>query len=250
MGSPQAPGESRLLMVSAGLFPFSPVQHRPQIDTLIMMKSVSIPYSDRRHAGRALAGALEHYRGTQGLLILGLPRGGIPVAYEVAQALQAPLDVFVVRKLGVPGQKELAMGAIASGGTMVLNEKVLTSLRDTERAVETVKAMELMELERREQLYRGDRPFPDLKGRPVILIDDGLATGATMRAALRALEPLEPSRRVMAVPVAAPSTAASFSEECDEVVCPALPPDFRAVGQFYDRFDQTTDDEVHEYLAG
>jgi len=214
-----------------------------------MNESVTLPYTDRRQAGRELGRALKHYRGTPDLLVLGLPRGGIPVAYEVAAALNAPLEVFVVRKLGVPGHEELAMGALASGGTTVLNEEVIQSLHDPERAIETVKPIEWKELERRERLYRGARPFPDLNERPVILVDDGLATGATMRAALRALQPLGPSRRVMAVPVAAPSTAAAFSEECDEVVCPALPPGFRAVGQFYDYFDQTTDDEVHELLA-
>ena len=206
-------------------------------------------YQDRTEAGRLLAERLAKYKNRPDVVILALPRGGVPVAYEVAQALNAPLDVFVVRKLGVPGQEELAMGAIASGGVRVLNEDVVRMLRIPEEVIEATAMIETEELERRERLYRGDRPGLDAQGRVAILIDDGLATGSTMRAAAVALRRLQPSRVVIAVPVAAGSTCDELSNEVDEVICAETPEPFYAISLWYRDFTQTTDDEVRELLA-
>jgi len=208
---------------------------------------MSITFLDRRDAGRQLAVKLQDYAGDPGVLVLGLPRGGVPVAYEVARALRAPLDVFVVRKLGVPGHRELAMGAIASGGMRVLNPDVIDGLGITPAMVESVAAKELLELERQERAYRGDAPLPELAGRTVIVVDDGLATGSTMRAAVRALRQRKPKRIIVAVPVAARETAFSLRQEAD-VVCLSTPPDFHAVSMWYEDFSQTSDDEVRNLL--
>lgn len=206
-------------------------------------------YYDRAAAGRALARQLTDYANRPNVLVLALPRGGLPVAYEVARALRAPLDVFVVRKLGVPGHEELAMGAIATGGVRVVNPEVLRMLDIPPEVVDAVAARELRELERREHAYRDDRPPPDVHGKTVILIDDGLATGATMRAAVAALRAQGPVRIVVAVPVASPDTCAELSREVEEIICAETPEPFYGVGWWYERFDQTTDAEVHELLA-
>jgi predicted phosphoribosyltransferase len=205
-------------------------------------------FHDRADAGRVLAGRLAHYAGRRDVIVLALPRGGVPVAFEVAQALRAPLDVFLVRKLGVPGQRELAMGALATGGVRVLNEDVVNALGIPDEVIDAVAAEEQDELGRREHEYRGDRPPPDVRGRVVILIDDGLATGSTMRAAVAALRRQGPARIVVAVPVGAPETCADLAEEADEVVCARTPEPFYAVGRWYDDFSQTTDEEVRELL--
>ena len=205
-------------------------------------------YRDRREAGRQLAAKLAAYAGRPDVLVLALPRGGVPVAYEVARALAAPLDIFLVRKLGLPGHEELAMGAVASGGIRVLNKEVVQALRVPEEVIDEVAAEELGELERRERLYRGDRPPPDVRGRTVILIDDGLATGSTMRAAIAALRQQHPARIVVAVPVGAPETCAEFQDEADEAICALTPDPFYAVGLWYGDFTQTTDEEVRDLL--
>lgn len=205
-------------------------------------------FRDRRDAGRALAGELEKYAGRDDLLVLALPRGGVPVGYEVARELHAPLDVFLVRKLGVPGQEELAMGAIASGGVRVLNRQVVEMLGLTDPTIAAVAATEQEELERRELAYRGDRPTLDVRGKTVILVDDGLATGSTMRAAAMALRQQEPERLVVAVPVAAEETCEQFRDEVDEIVCAMTPEPFYAVGLWYEDFSQTTDAEVTDLL--
>jgi putative phosphoribosyl transferase len=206
-------------------------------------------FPNRAEAGRQLAERLSAYRGCAGALVLGLPRGGVPVAYEVAQQLGLPLDVFVVRKLGVPGYEELAMGAIASGNVSVLNEDVMLTLPNSEKILEMVVAQEKIELERRETRYRQDRPAPDLRDRVVILVDDGLATGATMRAAAAALRKQGVARIVVAVPVGAPETCHQLDSEVDELICAFIPTFFHGVGQFYEDFSQTTDEEVQELLA-
>jgi putative phosphoribosyl transferase len=206
-------------------------------------------YQDRTEAGRLLAERLAKYKNRPDVVILALPRGGVPVGFEVAQALNAPLDVFVVRKLGVPGQEELAMGAIASGGVRVLNEDIVQMLRIPDEMIEATVAKETEELERRERLYRGDRPGLDARGRVAILIDDGLATGSTMRAAAMALRRHLPSRIVVAAPVAAGSTCDELSNEVDEVICAATPEPFYAISLWYRDFTQTTDDQVRELLA-
>lgn len=206
-------------------------------------------FADRLAAGRRLATALAAYKGQGDVVVLGLPRGGVPVAYEVARALGAPLDVFLVRKLGVPGHEELAMGAIASGGVRVLNEDVLEGLRIPPRVIEDVTDIEAAELERRERVYRGGRPPLDVRGRVVIVVDDGLATGSTMRAAVAALRRLEPARIVVAVPTGASETCAMLRDEADEVVCLTTPDPFHAVGLWYDDFRPTTDDQVRALLA-
>ena len=206
-------------------------------------------FRDRADAGRQLLSKLGAYRGLPDVLVLGLPRGGIPVAHEIARGLGAPLDVFVVRKLGVPGQEELAMGAIATGGVRVVNRDVVDALHIPPEVLDRAAAAELRELERREQSYRGERPQPRVAGRTVILVDDGLATGSTMRAAVAALRQQGPARIVVAVPVAAPSSCAELRLEVEEVVCVATPEPFMAVGRFYDDFSQTTDEEVRELLA-
>jgi putative phosphoribosyl transferase len=208
-----------------------------------------VRFRDRAGAGRALARALAHYAGRDDVVVLALPRGGVPVGYEVAKELGAPLDVFLVRKLGVPGHEELAMGAIASGGVLVLDEGVLRWLGISEHQLQKTLAKELDELRRREAAYRDDRPLPDLKGKTVILVDDGLATGASMQAAARAVRRPEPARIVIAVPVASRATCDKFREEVDEVVCAVTPTPFHAVGDWYEDFSQTTDDEVRELLA-
>lgn len=209
-----------------------------------------MPFRNRADAGRALAARLGHLAGRPGVLVLALPRGGVPVAYEVAKALGAPLDVFLARKLGVPGHAELAMGAIAAGGIRILNRAVVDSLRIPPQAVEEVAAREGAELARREQRYRPGRPPVDVAGRVVVVVDDGLATGATMRAAVTALKAQQPARVVVAVPVGSAETCAALAAEADEVVCVASPASFYAVGQWYDDFSQTTDDEIRALLAG
>ena len=208
------------------------------------------PFRDRVDAGRRLASRLGAYAGREDVCVLGLPRGGVPVAAEVAAALGAPLDVFVVRKLGVPGHEELAMGAIASGGVRVLNDETVDALRIAPAEIEAATARAAAELRRREDLYRGGRPPLDVRGRSVILVDDGLATGSTMRAAAAALRRLGPARTVVAVPVAAPERCAALREEVDEVVCVLLPESFYAVGAWYEDFSQTTDGEVRRCLDG
>jgi putative phosphoribosyl transferase len=206
-------------------------------------------FRDRIEAGRVLARLLSPYARQSNVIVLALPRGGVPVGFEVAQALQAPLDVFVVRKLGVPGHEEYAMGAIASGGVRVLNEDVVDYLGIQDEDIEGVARSEQAELDRREHLYRGSRPAPRVAGRTVILVDDGLATGSTMRAAIRALQLQAPERIVVAVPVAAEETCESLRAEADEVVCARTPEPFRAVGLWYGDFSQTSDDEVRDLLA-
>ena len=207
-----------------------------------------VPYRDRTDAGRRLAAALDAHRGDPDVRVLALPRGGVPVAYEVAAALGAPLDVFVVRKLGVPGHEEYAMGAIASGDVVVLSADVVQRLGIDADAVRRVVEAERRELARRERRYRGDRPPPDVRGRTVILVDDGLATGSTMRAAIAALRQQGPARIVVAVPVAAAETCAELRGEVDDVVCPATPEPFHAVGLWYEDFSQTGDEEVRALL--
>ncbi|HZC98255.1 MAG TPA: erythromycin esterase family protein [Bradyrhizobium sp.] len=205
-------------------------------------------FRDRRDAGRQLAERLRAYANRADVIVLALPRGGVPVAYEVARALRAPLDVFVVRKLGVPGYEELAMGAVATGGVRVLND-VVKRLGIPDFIVDTVAAEEQQELARRERLYRGGRPPPDVRGRTVILVDDGLATGATMHAAIQALRQQQPARMVVAVPTASPDTCEQMRKEVDDVVCAMTPEPFHAVGQWYQDFSQTTDEEVRALLA-
>jgi putative phosphoribosyl transferase len=205
-------------------------------------------FRDRTDAGRQLADELRVYAGRPDVLVLALPRGGVPVAYEVAQALDAPLDVFLVRKLGLPGQEEYAMGAVATGGVRVLNDEVVQGLGIPDWMIDEVAQRELQELRRRERVYRGDRTPPEVHGRTVILVDDGLATGSTMRAAVAALRKQGPARVVVAVPLGAPETCAEFQDEADEAVCARTPQPFYAVGAWYDDFSQTTDEEVLDLL--
>jgi predicted phosphoribosyltransferase len=206
-------------------------------------------FRNRHEAGKALASELaRRIPEREDLLVLALPRGGVPVGYEIACELGAPLDVFVVRKLGVPGQEELAMGAIASGGARVVNDEVIGPLRISGDSIERVARQEQQELERREHLYRGSLPPLDVRGRTVIVVDDGLATGSTMRVAVQALRKMDPARIVVAVPVAAASTYASFRAEGVEIVCLRTPEPFHAVGLWYEDFSQTEDEEVHELL--
>lgn len=207
-------------------------------------------YTDRHDAGRKLAERLTEYAGKANVLVLGLPRGGVPVAYEVAKALHAPLDAFIVRKLGVPGHEELAMGAIATGGVMQLNREVIDELKIPDEIMRTVSLRELQELARRESLYRGAKEPPEVAGKTVILVDDGLATGSTMRAAISALKKQGPARIVVAVPVAADQTCEQLRTEVDEVVCPYTLSQFYSVGLWYRDFSPTTDDMVRELLAG
>ena len=206
-------------------------------------------FLDRRDAGRRLAAKIAGYSNRPDVLVLALPRGGVPVAYEVARALNAPLDVFVVRKLGVPGYEELAMGAVATGGVRVLNNEVVEGLGIPAPVIDAVAARERQELARRERLYRGGRPPPDVRGRTVILVDDGLATGATMHAAIEALRQQGPARIVVAVPTASPDTCEEMKKRADEVICAITPEPFHAVGRWYQEFSQTTDEEVRELLA-
>src|SRR5881227_2668597 len=206
-------------------------------------------FPDRAEAGRLLGLKLSKYAGRDDVIVLGLPRGGVPVAYEVAQALRVPLDVFIVRKLGVPGFEELAVGAIASGGVRVLNEEVANALPNRDEIIEAVTQRETAELERREREYRDGRPAPELRDRTVILVDDGLATGATMRAAVKALRQRGAAKIVVAVPVGPPDTCHEIEEQADETVCLSMPEFFQAVGQYYEDFSQTTDQEVRDLLA-
>ena len=206
-------------------------------------------YRDRTQAGCVLASMLTTYRNRRDVLVLALPRGGVPVAYEVAKALHVPLDVFLVRKLGVPGHEELAMGAIAMGGIRVINEEVVHSLHISPHVLDAVALREQQELERREQLYRDDRPLPVVRDQTVILIDDGLATGATMRAAVHALQVQGPAKIVVAVPVAAYPTYRQFRTEVDEIICPQTPEVFYGVGWWYEDFSQTSDQQVRDFLS-
>jgi putative phosphoribosyl transferase len=206
-------------------------------------------FPNRTEAGRQLAEKLIKYVGRADVIVLGLPRGGVPVAFEVAQRLGVPLDVFLVRKLGVPGFEELAVGAIASGGVRVLNEDVMRAIPNVDEVIESVTARETAELERREQTYRDGRPAPELRDRVVILVDDGLATGATMRAAVKALRQRGVAKIVVAVPVGPPDTCREFEDEADETICASAPEFFQAVGQYYEDFSQTSDEEVRELLA-
>jgi predicted phosphoribosyltransferase len=206
-------------------------------------------FQDRREAGRLLAEKLGAYANRPDVLVLALPRGGVPVAYEVARALRAPLDVFIVRKLGVPGYEELAMGAVATGGVRVLNDELVRALSIPDYVIDAITAWEREELARRERLYRGDRPPPDVQDRTVILVDDGLATGATMHAAIAALRQQQPARIVVAVPTGSPQTCDALRAEVDDVICAITPEPFHSVGLWYKDFSQTTDDEVRELLA-
>jgi len=206
-------------------------------------------YRDRTEAGQYLASRLGDYANRSDVLVMALPRGGVPVAFEVARVLRAPLDIFLVRKLGVPGHEELAMGAIATGGVRVLNEDTVRYLSIPGEVIDAVAADEQRELERRERLYRGEHPAPDVRGKTVILVDDGLATGSTMRAAASALRQQKPARIVVGVPVSAPATCDEFRDEVDEIVCAITPEPFQAVGLWYKDFSQTTDEEVRELLA-
>ncbi len=209
---------------------------------------MSMRFLNRQDAGRQLAAKLAGYASDPSVLVLGLPRGGVPVAYEVARALQAPLDVFVVRKLGVPGHRELAMGAIASGGARILNRDVIDALRIRPAAVDAVARGELQEIERQEEVFRGNAPLPEFSGRTLIVVDDGLATGSTMRAAIQALRQSHPARIVAAVPVAAAETVRRLRGEADGVICLSAPLDFHAVSMWYDDFSQTSDEEVRTLL--
>ena len=211
--------------------------------------SMTARYRDRRDAGRRLAAALLPYANRRDVVVLALPRGGVPVGFEVAAALAAPLDVFVVRKLGLPGREELAMGALASGGVRVLDEDLIRVAGVSADEVQRITEAEQAELDRRERRYRDDRPFPEVRGKTVILVDDGLATGATMRAAVAALRLKGPARIVVAVPVAAPETCDAFESIADDIVCAVTPDSFQAVGLWYDDFSQTTDEEVRALLA-
>src|SRR3954470_15079022 len=203
-------------------------------------------YRDRRHAGQKLAELLGAYAGRPEVIVLALPRGGVPVGYEIATRLGVPLDVFVVRKLGAPQQPELALGAIAAGGVRVLDAELVRALGITLETVEAIVQRETQELDRRERLYRGERPPPELRGNTVILVDDGLATGASMRSAVLAVRKLQPAKVVVAVPVAAEQSCAEFRALADEVLCAATPRPFHAVGEWYEEFSQTTDDDVRE----
>jgi len=209
---------------------------------------MALLFQDRRDAGLQLAAKLKAYTDDPMVMVLGLPRGGVPVAYEVARALRVPLDVFVVRKLGVPGHRELAMGAIASGGVRVLNSEVIEALGIAPMTIDAVAAHELHELERQERVYRGSTPFPAMRGRTLIVVDDGLATGSTMLAAVRALRQSNPARIVVAVPVGAGDTCQRLRSEADDVVCLLTPPLFQAVSLWYAEFSQTTDEEVRSLL--
>lgn len=205
-------------------------------------------FADRIDAGRRLAEALADYEGRADVVVYGLPRGGVPVAAEVASALGAPLDVLVVRKLGVPGQPELAMGAVASGGVRVLNQEVLRQLRVKEEQLERITEEQRREVREREQRFRGDAEAPEIEGKTALVIDDGIATGSTMRASVEALRELGPDKIVVAVPVASYSACEDMEEVADEVICLETPSPFRAVGAWYEKFDQTSDAEVKQLL--
>lgn len=205
-------------------------------------------FRDRRDAGRQLAEKLKSYANRSDVIVLALPRGGVPVGYEVATALGVPLDVFVVRKIGLPWHEELAMGALASGGVRILDTDLIRVANVSEDEVEHITAQEEIELARREKQFRGDRPFPSMEGMTAILVDDGLATGASMRVAVAALRQENPARIVVAVPIASPETCAAFRDVADDIVCAVTPELFQAVGVWYDDFSQTTDEEVHNLL--
>jgi predicted phosphoribosyltransferase len=205
-------------------------------------------FQNRTHAGRLLARSLAGYRNQPNVLVLGLPRGGVPVAYEVASALNAPLDVFIVRKLGVPGHEELAMGAIASGGVRFLNDSVVRQLHISQSTIDAVTKLESDEICRRERLYRGYRPELNVAGLNVILVDDGLATGSTMKAAIAALRRQYPARVIVAVPTAPSNTCHELEQDADEVICAVTPESFYSVGQWYEDFEQTTDSEVTDLM--
>jgi len=206
------------------------------------------PFRNRRDAGEKLAQKLSAYVNRPDLTVLALPRGGVPVAYEVALALNAPLDIFIVRKLGLPGREELAIGAIASGGVRVLNKDIIRMLSIPDEVINFVARREAQELERREKLYRGGRAAPETRDRTVILIDDGLATGASMRAAVVGLRAQHPARIMVAVPAAATETCDAFQDEVDEIICAVTPEPFYGVGHWYEDFSQTTDEEVRNLL--
>ena len=206
-------------------------------------------FIDRTDAGKKLAEKLLEYKDKSNVLVLGLPRGGVPVAFEVAEAIDAPLDVFIVRKLGVPGQPELAMGAIASGGIRVMNENVVRRSGVSEQQIEEIAEKELQELKEREEIYRGARPDIEISGKTVLLVDDGLATGASMRAAVSALKELDPEKIVVAVPTAPADTCNEFDSLVDEVICLRTPSPFWGVGGSYQNFSQTTNEDVREFLA-
>jgi putative phosphoribosyl transferase len=213
-----------------------------------MSLRIAQPYRDRMEAGREVARALAQYAGRPDVTVLALPRGGVPVAFEIARALAAPLDVYLVRKLGAPGEEELAIGAVATGGVRVVNADIIRQLDVPKDWIEKVSRKETEELGRREHLYRKGRGPLDLAGGIAILVDDGLATGATMKAAIASLRQLRPAKIVVAVPVAARSTAREIAALADELVCPLLPEAFRAVGEWYEQFPQTSDEEVRELL--
>ncbi|MBD2299117.1 phosphoribosyltransferase [Nostoc sp. FACHB-87] len=206
-------------------------------------------FRDRSDAGKMLAKKLTAYTNHPDLLVLGLPRGGVPVAYEIATSLNAPLDICLVRKLGVPGHEELAMGAIAAGGVRVLNYDVINNLAIDSTTIDKVATQELWELQRRDRAYRGERPLPDIKNRTVILVDDGIATGSTMLAAIAVVKQQQPQRLIVAVPIAAPTTCQQLQAEVDEIVCLVMPESLYAIGLWYEDFSQTTDVEVQHLLA-
>lgn len=210
---------------------------------------MQLPYTDRTEAGRTLAQSMDHYAGRDDVLILALPRGGVPVAVELARALHAPVDLMIVRKLGVPGHEELAMGAVATGGGWVTNRDVVRSLNIDDQTIHRELERQRREIDHRQRLYRGDRPPPDLAGKCVILVDDGLATGSTMRAALRAARQQDPARLLAVVPVAPPEAIRILELDADEVICPLQPPQFFAVSQWYQHFPQTSDEEVSRLLG-
>lgn len=206
-------------------------------------------FQDRTEAGQQLAAQLKPYANRSDVLVLGLPRGGVPVAYEVARALNAPLDICLVRKLGVPGHQELAMGAIASGGVRVLNYDVISGLGISSKTIDAVAAKELKELQRRDRVYRGDQVQPEIRDRTVILVDDGIATGSTIRAAISVLKPQQPAQLIVAIPVAPPATCDQLSQEVNEVICLFKPEALYAIGIWYEDFSQTTDETVRYLLA-
>jgi putative phosphoribosyl transferase len=210
---------------------------------------MELPFQDRQQAGKALAKALQFLQGRSDTLVLALPRGGVPVAFEVARAIQAPLDLMLVRKLGVPGQEELAMGAIAMGGFRMLNQDIVRGLSIQAADIEKVEQQESLELERRLKAYRGDKPLPDLRDRCLVLVDDGVATGATMRVAVAAVRQQHPRELLIAVPVAPASTARLLSEEVDQFICLATPHPFYAIGSWYRNFNQVSDDKVRALLS-
>jgi putative phosphoribosyl transferase len=205
-------------------------------------------YTDRLHAGKVLADNLLDYQNRDDVIVLALPRGGVPVGYEIAKTLHAPLDVFIVRKLGVPGHSELAMGALATGGACVFNESIIRDLSIPQYAIEGVIEEEKKELKRRETVYRGNKAFPDLKNKIVILVDDGIATGASIKAAIKALDQLQPKSIVVAVPVADKYICSEIELSVDQMICPLQTNNLQAVGLWYHDFSQTEDEEVHAYL--